>query len=206
MWPGSREGATVVPADQVRPPGVSDSERRREELQEMKTSQQVAAAVALRELGYKVVATPQARNPVAYEARPACCGSSSCIPICPVQAKYDATVHVAQAERAGARLIENAVAHRIEIGPDGLPSAPTQFVADPVQDRLPEIRMERPGASRVEVVNSLKRLEEHFLDDVVGVGHARVRARARHHRRGARVVSRRRRLDVESDSGCRAHT
>lgn len=58
LWPGSREGATVVPADQVRPPGVSDSERRQEELQEMKTSQQVAAAVALRELGYKVVATP----------------------------------------------------------------------------------------------------------------------------------------------------
>ena len=58
LWPSSREGATVVPADQVRPPGVSDSERRREELQEMTTSQQVAAAVALRELGYKVVATP----------------------------------------------------------------------------------------------------------------------------------------------------
>lgn len=58
VWPGSREGATVVPADQVKPPGVSDSERRREELQEMKMSQQVAAAVALRSLGYKVVATP----------------------------------------------------------------------------------------------------------------------------------------------------
>jgi PDZ domain-containing protein len=58
VWPGSREGATVVPADQVKPPGVSESERRREELQEMKTSQQVAAAVALRELGYKVIARP----------------------------------------------------------------------------------------------------------------------------------------------------
>jgi Lon-like protease len=58
VWPGSREGATVVPADQVKPPGVSDSERRREELQEMKMSQQVAAALALRSLGYKVVATP----------------------------------------------------------------------------------------------------------------------------------------------------
>lgn len=58
VWPSSREGATVVPADQVKPPGVSDSERRREELQEMKMSQQVAAAVALRSLGYKVVATP----------------------------------------------------------------------------------------------------------------------------------------------------
>ena len=58
VWPGSREGATIVPADQVKPPGVSESERRREELQEMKMSQQVAAAVALRSLGYKVVATP----------------------------------------------------------------------------------------------------------------------------------------------------
>jgi PDZ domain-containing protein len=58
VWPGSRDGATVVPADQVKQPGVSDSERRREELQEMKMSQQVAAAVALRSLGYKVVATP----------------------------------------------------------------------------------------------------------------------------------------------------
>jgi PDZ domain-containing protein len=58
VWPGSREGATIVPADQVKPPGVSEGERRREELQEMKMSQQVAAAVALRSLGYKVVATP----------------------------------------------------------------------------------------------------------------------------------------------------
>jgi Lon-like protease len=58
VWPGAREGATIVPADQVKPPGVSEGERRREELREMKMSQQVAAAVALRSLGYKVVATP----------------------------------------------------------------------------------------------------------------------------------------------------
>lgn len=58
LLPSLREGATVVPADQVRPPGVSDAERRREELQEMQMSQRVAAAVALRELGYKVVAKP----------------------------------------------------------------------------------------------------------------------------------------------------
>ena len=34
---------------------------------------------------------------------PPCCGNNSCIPICPIQAKYDATVHVARAEAAGAR-------------------------------------------------------------------------------------------------------
>lgn len=54
IWPGIREGATVVPAGDVRPPGVSEQERRREELAEMRRSQRVAAAVALRELGYEV--------------------------------------------------------------------------------------------------------------------------------------------------------
>lgn len=58
VWPDVREGATVVPADAVRPPGVSEAERRRAELAEMRLSQRVAAAVALRQLGYKVVATP----------------------------------------------------------------------------------------------------------------------------------------------------
>jgi Lon-like protease len=58
LFPGLREGATVVPAEQVRPPGVSEGERRREELLEMQMSQRVAAAVALRSLDYKVVAKP----------------------------------------------------------------------------------------------------------------------------------------------------
>ena len=58
LFPSLREGATVIPADQVRPPGVSEDQRRREELQEMQMSQRVAAAVALRELGYEVAANP----------------------------------------------------------------------------------------------------------------------------------------------------
>ena len=52
--PGLREGATVVPAARSTPSGVSEGERRQEQLHEMQMSQQVAAAVALRELGYKV--------------------------------------------------------------------------------------------------------------------------------------------------------
>jgi PDZ domain-containing protein len=58
LWPGLEEGATIVPAEEVRPPGVSERERRREELAEMRMSQRVAAAVALRELGYDVDAKP----------------------------------------------------------------------------------------------------------------------------------------------------
>ena len=41
----------------------------------------------------------------------------SCIPICPVQAKYDAMVHVAQAERAGAELIDRAIASLSRLAP-----------------------------------------------------------------------------------------
>src|SRR6267142_2647107 len=42
--------------------------------------------------------TPQARNSVpGYGGRPQCQGSTSCIPICPIQAKYDATQHSALA-------------------------------------------------------------------------------------------------------------
>ena len=65
---------------------------------------------------YTVQPTPQARNSQRYDNRPACCGSSSCIPICPVQAKYDATTHVAQAERAGAELVAEAVVSHVEVG------------------------------------------------------------------------------------------
>ena len=37
--------------------------------------------------GFKVRVSPQARNSQPFDGRPACCASSSCIPICPVQAK-----------------------------------------------------------------------------------------------------------------------
>src|SRR5579864_2450474 len=44
--------------------------------------------------------TPQARNSApGYGGRPQCQGSTSCIPICPIQAKYDATQHIALASQ-----------------------------------------------------------------------------------------------------------
>jgi glucose dehydrogenase len=76
-------------------------------------------AAALAGSGHVVHATPQARNSVAYDHRPPCCGSGSCIPICPIQAKYDATVHVSRAEKAGAQLVDRAVVHAVDVGDDG---------------------------------------------------------------------------------------
>jgi Lon-like protease len=56
LLPFIRSGATLVPAKLIVPPGVSDSAQRSADLREMSISQRVAAAVALRTLGYKVVA------------------------------------------------------------------------------------------------------------------------------------------------------
>ncbi len=75
-------------------------------------------AQALKGSEFVVRATPQARNSVARGDRPACCGSASCIPICPIQAKYDATVHVGLAEKRGAALHEKTTATQIELGAD----------------------------------------------------------------------------------------
>ena len=69
-------------------------------------------------LGFRVRVLPQARNSQPFDDRPACCASSSCIPICPVQAKYDATVHLKKAEAAGARILANSVAVRVDVGAD----------------------------------------------------------------------------------------
>lgn len=64
---------------------------------------------------FTVCTTPQARNSVAHADRPACCGSASCIPVCPIGAKYDAGVHVARAEGAGARVQDRTVVTRIRV-------------------------------------------------------------------------------------------
>lgn len=62
--------------------------------------------------------TPQARNSRPYDDRPACAGNSSCVPVCPIQAKYDATVHLKKAQQAGAELRTEAVVDRIILDPD----------------------------------------------------------------------------------------
>jgi Lon-like protease len=59
LAPGLHDGATLVPENQVVPEGVDARTRRRTELQEMARSQKYAAAVALRQLGYKVKVEPR---------------------------------------------------------------------------------------------------------------------------------------------------
>jgi PDZ domain-containing protein len=58
LFPSIRDGATIVPASAVVPPGTSEKAREREDRQAMTRSQDIAAAVALRAAGYRVAARP----------------------------------------------------------------------------------------------------------------------------------------------------
>jgi glucose dehydrogenase len=61
----------------------------------------------------KVRSLPAARNSQPYRNRRACAGNTNCIPICPIQAKYDPTITLNEATDSGAILIDHAVASEI---------------------------------------------------------------------------------------------
>ena len=48
-----------------------------------------------------VTPTPAGRNSQPYQSRRVCAGNTNCIPICPIQAKYDATVTLGKALNTG---------------------------------------------------------------------------------------------------------
>ncbi|MCC6222682.1 MAG: PDZ domain-containing protein [Thermoleophilia bacterium] len=58
LFPGLHDGATLVPDEVLNPVGVSEQQRRQSSRLDMTRSQQIAAAVALRALGYDVDAVP----------------------------------------------------------------------------------------------------------------------------------------------------
>lgn len=68
---------------------------------------------------YPVEVLPAARNSLPYQGRPACCGSATCVPLCPIGAKYDATVHLELARRHGAELRPESPVIRLESSADG---------------------------------------------------------------------------------------
>src|SRR5262249_8971835 len=55
---GLHEGADLRPPGEVVPPGLNDRQQRQVDLEDMKRSQRIAAAVALRATGQKVQAIP----------------------------------------------------------------------------------------------------------------------------------------------------
>src|SRR5262249_8868874 len=63
---------------------------------------------------------PAARNSEPYRNRRACAGNTNCIPICPIQAKYDPTITLNDARNTGVTFWERTVASEIVVGENGL--------------------------------------------------------------------------------------
>ena len=57
--------------------------------------------IGLDKVQWRVSSTPAARNSQPYQDRRVCAGNTNCIPICPIQAKYDPSVTLAEALRTG---------------------------------------------------------------------------------------------------------
>lgn len=66
------------------------------------------------ELEVKIRSTPQARNSQSFQGRPPCAGNSSCVPICPIHAKYDASVHLKLAQANGVDISYESIVFRLE--------------------------------------------------------------------------------------------
>ncbi len=106
---------------------------------------------ALSKTDMVVAPTPQARNSVVNDNRPACCGNHICIPVCPIQAKYDATVHVAKAEGAPtpAQVVENAVVYAIDVDANG---------------NVTQVRFKRPDQSEGTATGKIFVLAAHAIE------------------------------------------
>jgi len=76
-------------------------------------------ADACERLGITMHSVPNARNSEPYDGRGPCVGYGTCQPVCPSGAKYDASVHIEDAETEGARVIDRAPVQRLVTGDDG---------------------------------------------------------------------------------------
>jgi choline dehydrogenase-like flavoprotein len=89
-------------------------------------------ALTLQPLGIAVHVTPQARNSRFFDDRPPCCGNATCVPICPIGAKYDAATHARKFEALGGQLLDQAIATFVEVDGEG---------------RISRVRFKRPDGS-----------------------------------------------------------
>jgi glucose dehydrogenase len=68
----------------------------------------------------EVTNTPAGRNSIPYQGRRVCAGNTNCIPICPIQAKYDPTVTLAEAlQFPTVSIMYQTVASEVLVGADG---------------------------------------------------------------------------------------
>src|SRR5450759_119757 len=79
----------------------------------------VANASPLDGVPLRVATVPHAINSQQYDGRPACEGFTSCVPLCPIKARYEAVFHIEKALAAGAVLRTQSVATRLKLDESG---------------------------------------------------------------------------------------
>lgn len=76
-----------------------------------------------------VTPTPAGRNSQPYAQRRVCAGNTNCIPICPIQAKYDATVTMSHAQSTGnVTVLAQSVVKRVIAKSYGAPVTGVEYV------------------------------------------------------------------------------
>ena len=126
------EGADLVPAESLVPPGSTFRERRRQNLRQMDRSEEVAAAVALRELDYDVDAEPEGALVVAVA------------PDAPAAGKLEPTEVIVAVDNAPVRT------------PDDL----RRLIANHEPGDIVRLRVRAGGATRVVEVGTIESPEE----------------------------------------------
>jgi len=86
---------------------------------EGKTYMFQALEAGLSPLGFNFIHEPVARVTQPYDGRPACAGNNNCMPVCPIGAMYSGDVHADHAVAAGAELLTDATAYKLEKGEGG---------------------------------------------------------------------------------------
>ncbi|HUO21572.1 MAG TPA: GMC family oxidoreductase [Caulobacteraceae bacterium] len=76
-------------------------------------------AAKMNGLGFHFIDEPHLRATKTFEGRPACRGNNNCSPLCPIGAMFTGDMAVARAERAGAKVLAQTVAYKLETGPGG---------------------------------------------------------------------------------------
>ncbi len=126
------DGADLVPEEALVPPGSSFGERRRQNIRQMDRSQEVAAAVALRELGHDVGAEPEGALVVA----------------------------VAQDAPAAGKLQPTEVIVAVDGSPVQTPNDLRRLIAKRKPGETVRLRVRAGGATRVVEVDTIESPEE----------------------------------------------
>jgi choline dehydrogenase-like flavoprotein len=121
------------------------------------SDQQVGAVLDTTPIDYcgqpvlaQVLTLPQFRNSVPYDGRPPCMGNTSCTPVCPIAAKYDAGVHLEKAVRAGAELRPHAIVWKLDVRADDRQIERVHYKTPDGRDHAVSARLYVMAASAVE--------------------------------------------------------